>query len=328
MDEQYKVSIIVPMYNAEKSIRRAVESLLCQDYYNIEIILVDDGSTDDTLDEVMAIAASDDRVRLIKKKHTGVSLTRNRGLNESTGDYIAFCDSDDYVDETYISSMLRYLDSDTDMVICKTNHFQRTDGQDGPLYYRLDKNYCKEWYISASEYASRGPVCKIFKRSIIRQHNIEFDETLCFGEDLLFVLNYMERCRRICLLNQIHYFISIRNDSLTRSITQAKIDSLLIAHKTYYEFLCRYGFNDRNNMKYYWLTLLEDYYINCIFIYSRLQNKNAKNLFYRFSRADIIIDAIIHIKDIRMSLHKKILIKCKSPWMWRLFVKLAGKRQR
>lgn len=326
MDKKYKVSIIVPMYNAEKSISRAVESLLCQEYDNIEILLVDDGSTDDTLNVVMTIAASDGRVRLIKKEHTGVSLTRNRGLQESTGDLIAFCDSDDYVDHTYISSMIRYIDSDTDMVICKTNHFRRTEGQDGPLYYKLDKKYCKEWLISASEYASRGPVCKIFKHSIIQNHNIAFDESLCFGEDLLFVLSYMEHCRQICLLNQIHYFISLRNDSLTRSITRAKIDSLLTAYKTYFEFICHYGLNDRNNLRYYWLTLLDDYYINCIFIFSRLQNEKADELFYSFTRADIIANAVMHVKDIGMPLHKKILIKSKNPWMWQFFIKIARKR--
>ena len=103
--EKVKVSIIVPVYNVAKYIRKCMESLLDQDYTGeIEIICIDDGSTDGTSDTLKKMSAFDKRIRYYYQENQGVSVARNEGLKRATGDYVMFCDSDDYYDRNAVST--------------------------------------------------------------------------------------------------------------------------------------------------------------------------------------------------------------------------------
>lgn len=113
------ISIIVPVYNAEKYLNRCISSLLNQTYYNLEIILVNDGSTDNSKKICKNAAKNDSRIKLINSVNEGVSLARNKGLKEANGDYISFVDSDDYVEPDYVEKMLLTLKSKkVDIVYC------------------------------------------------------------------------------------------------------------------------------------------------------------------------------------------------------------------
>ena len=113
------ISIIVPVYNAEKYLNRCISSLLNQTYYNLEIILVNDGSTDNSKKICENAAKNDSRIKLINSVNEGVSLARNKGLKEANGDYISFVDSDDYVEPDYVEKMLLTLKSKkVDIVYC------------------------------------------------------------------------------------------------------------------------------------------------------------------------------------------------------------------
>ena len=113
-----KVSIVVPVYNAKNYIKRCIESLVCQTYHNLEIILVDDGSSDGSEKICDEYAKEDDRIKVIHKKNSGVSDSRNAGIEAADGDYILFVDSDDYINENTVEDNLKTaIEKNADIVI-------------------------------------------------------------------------------------------------------------------------------------------------------------------------------------------------------------------
>ena len=113
---KYLVSIIVPMYNSEKYIVRCIDSLLEQSYENIEIIVVDDGSSDNSVEIIKKY--NDNRINIYQKRNEGVSATRNLGIEKSNGDFLLFVDSDDYVSKDIVKVMLDKINSENSMILC------------------------------------------------------------------------------------------------------------------------------------------------------------------------------------------------------------------
>ena len=129
-----RISVIVPIYNTEKYLARCIESILCQTYTNLEIILVDDGSTDKSGDICDFYARKDNRVKVVHKKNGGLSDARNYGLKYATGEYISFVDSDDYITENLYTDLLPYMEQKYDMIKFK---IAKVDEQGNVL----EKNY-------------------------------------------------------------------------------------------------------------------------------------------------------------------------------------------
>lgn len=113
-----RISIIVPVYNAESYLKRCLDSIINQTYKNIEIILIDDGSTDKSGMICDEYKSHDDRIIVIHKANSGVSSARNSGLDIAGGEYIAFIDSDDYVPKNYLEMLLNDMTDETEMVVC------------------------------------------------------------------------------------------------------------------------------------------------------------------------------------------------------------------
>ena len=113
------VSIIIAVYNGVKTIEKSVQSAQCQTYENVEIIVVDDGSTDETFSTVKRIADRDVRVKLVHQKNSGVSAARNRGIEEANGKYICFLDADDAYTDQYVAHMVQTLETNnSELVVC------------------------------------------------------------------------------------------------------------------------------------------------------------------------------------------------------------------
>lgn len=120
------ISVIIPAYNVENYIRRCVESILAGSYEDFEIIIIDDGSGDGTLNQCRELAERDARIKVYTQNNRGVGKTRNRGLELASGDYIAFVDADDYVSEDYLSEMNTIIDeTGVDWVACAYNYISR-----------------------------------------------------------------------------------------------------------------------------------------------------------------------------------------------------------
>jgi len=188
-----KYSVIVPVYNAESTLKRCVDSILAQTYSNFELILVNDGSKDNSYDIINEYAANNDnRIKVIHKQNEGVSSARNDALKYATGEYIIFIDSDDFIDPTFIEEFSRYSE---DIIICGAKYIEGT---------KVDSDYpCASTYSGHADLKSfisdsfthswfRTPWAKAFRRDIQRLNKIHFNPGLKIGEDTEFVLNFLK----------------------------------------------------------------------------------------------------------------------------------------
>lgn len=233
-----KVSIIVPVYNAEQYLDRCIESILSQTFSDFELILVDDGSYDNCPAICDNYAAQDKRVKVIHKNNGGVSTARNQGIEIAAGDYLMFIDSDDYVDANMLEIMLNSADDFPDYIVtglCMETYEQgelvRRDQYKMPL-----KKYSVRTLFEAlnNEYALIcicSPCCKLFKKKIIEVNNIRFCEQMSLGEDTYFNLDYFEHCNLIISINrEFYHYVRDNKDSL---FSKYHSNSLLVHEKVY-----------------------------------------------------------------------------------------------
>jgi glycosyltransferase involved in cell wall biosynthesis len=197
-----KISIIIPAYNVENYIDKCIESIINQTYENIEIIIINDGSTDDTRKICEEFKKKDNRIIVINKENSGVSIARNIGLKAITGKYIAFVDSDDWIEKDYCETMYySMIENNVDLVMCgrvneikATKRFNSGCGlPDG--YYKVDEIIseviCPQRYKIAIT-----PHSKLFKASIIID-NLYFQEDLKYDEDYIFNINYLYKASSV-----------------------------------------------------------------------------------------------------------------------------------
>lgn len=214
------VSIIVPVYNAEKYLVDCIESLVNQTYKNIEIILVNDGSTDNSLSICEEYAQKYDFISLINKANSGVSEARNSGILAAKSELIMFVDSDDYVSTRLCETLIEHY-NDEDLLFCQYVKFKENEGkkefideyanidelENLHLISDLNKNLFEKLY---DRLFFNTPVCKLYKKSKIIHL---FDSEVSLGEDLLFNLNYLLNCSTIKGLNKNLYFYRMGNSN-------------------------------------------------------------------------------------------------------------------
>ena len=207
-----KISVIVPVYNVEKYLNRCVDSILNQTFEDFELILVNDGSPDNCGNICDEYAQKDNRVKVIHKKNGGVSSARNVGIDIAQGEYIMFVDSDDWINENMLNDM--YNMPDSDMKVSSI----RMIGKDNSTEYIIDtKMYTQEDLLIGffSEafpiICFCGPCCKLYKKDIIFNNAVRFNEDMSLGEDTYFNLNYIKHCKSIYTSEQIYYYYMREN---------------------------------------------------------------------------------------------------------------------
>lgn len=204
-----KVSIIVPVYNTGRYLPRCIESILSQSFTDFELLLIDDGSTDGSGVICDAYAEKDNRVRVFHKENGGVSSARNVGLDNAKGDWICFVDSDDELIPNGLQVMVEGLSDEVNLVMA--GFHEQKEGQVLTDTRRLGKN---NWIIDRKEallymyygedMVYMGYICaKLFRRELIVDNNLEFNEDIVIKEDTLFVVNYL------CLAEKPVYFTSV-----------------------------------------------------------------------------------------------------------------------
>lgn len=208
------LSVIIPVWNNPVSIKNIVTSILSQSFGDFELILVDDGSTDDTLQRLQGIAAGDSRVRVFTKPNGGPSSARNLGLNEANGKYIQFFDSDDDIKDGSLSLVVSEMEQrSSDMVVSGWQIDLPTKGgstrpykQISPTSQVFNGDTKKPVIRSLGDIGTLYNLWnKLFRASIIREHGLRFREDLWFGEDLVFALNYLEHAKRVDIISDITY---------------------------------------------------------------------------------------------------------------------------
>lgn len=198
--KQPAISIIVPVYNAEKYLRRCIDSIISQSLTNFELILVDDGSSDHSPQICDEYASRDNRIKLIHKKNAGVSAARNDGLDIAQGEFITFVDSDDWVDEGYLEC--QYENKTFDYVI--GTFINEPNGKIRKLRSKTFVGERLKDYVSISYLSNGYPWGKLFKSKIIKDNSIKFKNIKVY-EDLLFCLEYARNCTSICCTANAHY---------------------------------------------------------------------------------------------------------------------------
>ncbi|MCM1516389.1 MAG: glycosyltransferase [Paraprevotella sp.] len=215
------VSIIIPVYNTGKYLYKCVESLLSQTLNDIEIIMVDDGSREETAAICDELAVCDNRIKIFHKQNEGVSIARNYGLDRATGKYIGFVDSDDWVDINMFQTLVATIERENaDLVYCDATTIW-DDGRTEPDSFA---NFAKSGSMPSKE-LKPSELCEIagsawralYKFSYLKEHNIRFPEGLKFSEDRIFNLLVLSHASRIYYLKQSFYFRYMRADSCVNS---------------------------------------------------------------------------------------------------------------
>jgi glycosyltransferase involved in cell wall biosynthesis len=196
------ISIIVPIYKAEKYIHRCIDSILAQSYTDFELLLIDDGSPDNCGAICDEYAAKDSRVRVLHKENGGVSSARNLGLDNAQGEWITFIDSDDWVESEFLDKLIEGGNADLIVGGC-----YRTSGMKQHLEDRLyDMKSIPEFLdLYLDKLLLRTPWGKLFKRSIIEDNHIRFKKDIRFGEDTLVVYEYLCHCSCIASVSYCGY---------------------------------------------------------------------------------------------------------------------------
>lgn len=235
-----KVSVIIPVYNAEVYLSNCLESIVNQTYENIEILIINDGSTDSSFEICEKYKAKDARIKLFDIENSGVSTARNIGLNHATGEYITFVDSDDWADLNMLEFAVEKIQQDkSDIVIWSYYKTFREESFKLPmvtsenrvfiddkslLYYKsVDSMYGQK---KNEQSVSAGTVwCKLYKSELIKEHQLQFNPLLTRAQDTVFSINAFRIANKITYYNEHLYHYRITSTS-TSSGTRFISDTL------------------------------------------------------------------------------------------------------
>lgn len=223
-----KVSIIVPIYNVEDFLDKCMESILGQTYKNIEIILVDDGSTDSSGKIADKYAEKDSRIKVYHKKNGGLPAARNFGLRKISGKFVSFIDSDDWVDIDYISTLFNAMSyDDSDISVCGLYKAYDDENIKCSNRYEIDHEVFSN-IDAVKDIMLAQPILKVmawgklYKKSLFFKNNIQYPKGRSLGEDAFTTYKLMYFSKKISYINKPLYYYRQRPGSI---MSQSKIDS-------------------------------------------------------------------------------------------------------
>lgn len=231
-----KFSIIIPVYNVEKYLDRCILSCINQTYKDFEIILINDGSKDNSGGICDKYAKKDSRIKVIHQENAGVSTARNVGLKNTSGEYIIFVDSDDFVELNMLEKLNNILDhNEADCIIYNLNNIIENKFIYGE---EVTNNMIKLIITEIVNF----PWNKVYKKNIIEKYNIQFDKKIEIGEDLLFSITYISKIKKIYLLNEkLYNYVIENNNSLTAKYKENKYEQLMFVDDKLKEYLKLYN---------------------------------------------------------------------------------------
>ena len=234
------ISIIVPIYNAEKYLDECIKSVLSQDFKDWELILVDDGSTDESV-SVASRYVDGNKIRLISKQNQGVTFTRWRGVKDSKGEWLMFLDADDMLTPDALSGTVAYMDNSTDIVVFGIQTVRNADemkaASSGSVRHEShrDANWCADKILKGNFLSCVTRGC--YRRNMILQQEEIFCNGLRIAEDTMFNLQLILRTNpNIKLLDSRPYCYRINPTSVTRAVTLSRFDAV----KDAIDYICRF----------------------------------------------------------------------------------------
>lgn len=233
-----KISVIVPCYNIESYLPRCIESILAQTYKNLEVILISDGSTDGTDEVIREYAKKDSRIIPIFKENSGVSDTRNRGLDIATGDYIGFVDGDDYIEpEMYETLLKNAIENNADISHCG---YQMVFPSRVDYYYNTGKKVIQDNKkgirdIIVGDYVEPSPCIKIYRKNIV--NNLRMPPDIKINEDVIFnFYAFVNSQKSVYEDLPFYHYILRKGSAATSKIDQNKLFDPVRVRKEIFEY--------------------------------------------------------------------------------------------
>ena len=276
------ISVIVPVYNVEEYLEECLESIRKQTYQDIEVILVNDGSTDGSRQICERFCQNDSRFKLINQENKGQSVARNRGVKESIGEYIIFVDSDDVINTSVLEVLLPYMKTDVDIVECRMTRNKEEFLLNKTSTIVFEGN-SKEAILNCIEFkeVKYCAFTKLYRREIVEK--IPFLEGYIY-EDVFTGINYLKHIRKIVVVDYIGYYYRVHpNSTMTKSFNEKDLDIFKVGNQLidsfkddedmlpyigYFMFYIGHGhyLKDRINKKSPYVDLYEDFIRNAAFI--------------------------------------------------------------
>lgn len=255
------ISIIMPVYNGEAHLDFSINSIIQQTYSDWELIIVDDGSTDNTPCILQKWASFDSRIHPVRQSHAGVSAARNLALSMMSGEYVTMIDADDALQPQALATMLNIMHSDNnlDMVaagFCEMNPLTaKTEHRGSLLMGRKDSGSFSVNDGFLAEYMHCNIFCKLLRTQIIKQHRLQFDESRTIGEDHLFSLTFLRKCQKVYILQEELYLYMQWEQS-----TISRFDSGTLPSTVYIDSVVMYAELARKCDKHWGFALLTHFF--------------------------------------------------------------------
>lgn len=220
------ISVIVPNYNSEVFLDDCIKSILCQSYRDFELLIVDDGSTDKSLEILRRWESKDDRINLIAQKNSGASSARNHGIDNAKGEWIVFVDSDDKVNSSYLEDLHKASRQDANIDLCIDGVSVYRDGEltgkrefPSMICGLFDAN---QLFGEIKLHKYGFSVGKLYRKSIIDSGNLRFDEQVCIAEDMMFMVGYIleaahHHASKVAFIDKCNYMYNVHPGSLSTS---------------------------------------------------------------------------------------------------------------
>lgn len=235
------ISIIIPIYNAEKYLKECFSSILNQTYSNFEVICVDDGSIDNSRCYCNEWCLKDPRFRYFFQENSGVSAARNTGIDKAKGEYICFVDADDYIDSHYLDNLLGIM-ANNDAAICDLTR-EKGLGKTGSVKDKSPQSLIRDVVFERIKHP--GLYCFLFKYSIINSHRIRFTVGCIKNEDTEFYIRYLAACKnRISITSYIGYYYRLNPSSVMAAPLSKKSFTSIEASGRINALLYEYGIID------------------------------------------------------------------------------------
>lgn len=226
------ISIIVPVYNVEKYLSKCIESILVQGVEDFELLLVNDGSKDNSLALCNDYAERDSRIKVLDKPNGGVSSARNLGLDNATGEWVTFVDADDWLAEGALAKTIPYMEEFEIIRFSTLDIF--ADGHTHRRPVRFANDWDEAFRQVVGHRTMIGIAGTLYRRSLLEENNIRLDQNIIYGEDWLLLATAMQKCRSVKTLSDLYGYIYNRANETSCSNTincEKFIQSLVVVRR-------------------------------------------------------------------------------------------------
>ena len=281
--EKEKVSIIIPVYNSESTLKRCLESVINQTYKNIEILIINDGSKDKSLNIMNEYKNKDERIIVINQKNKGLSGARNTGVNNATGNYITFIDSDDYIKPNLVKDTIKIFEEYECDVVRNNYELSYENGKTELRNEMYEENRIINIEEKKEELIQNILLGKVqsyswlltIKREILDKNNLKFDEDIFFMEDIVFIIRLIFFIKNIYFVREPNYFYYQSNENSLTKDTKKYVKNInnIVVMKKRLEKIMKMNINEFEN----YIKIINTVYLNGIIGYLKISVRNSGN---------------------------------------------------